>query len=273
LILLKLVRGGRRWRWRDRLLERVTTTLDDHDYRFVCSSETDAWRARTLATKEAGTIEWIRSSVRPGQVFYDIGANIGLYTLVAARYVGAIGKVYAFEPHSENFVSLMRNIAANKLHGVVTPISAAVHGSDGMFDFNYTSLASGSSMSQLGGTKDADEKTFQPVFTEGKIGIRLDTMVFDWGLPTPDHIKIDVDGNELVILNGMQRVLSGQKRPSSLQVEINLRYRDELLRFMEEFGYEKYHRHDTAHGQSLIAAGQDPEQVAHNALFRPASTV
>ena len=72
------------------------------------------------------------------------------------------------------------------------------------------------------------------------------------------------------ILHGMQKVLSAQAKPRTMQVEINQRYRDELFRFLADCGYVQYHRHDTEHGKQLIASGKDPEQVPHNALFRPA---
>ena len=268
--LLRFVRGPRRFRWREKLLETVVTPLDGREFRFRCASETDVWRARTLATKEAGTIEWIRTAVQPGDVFFDVGANIGLYSLFAAARVGRSGKVFAFEPHAENFLSLMRNIAANGFGDVVRPLSCALHDREGTFDFNYNSLVSGSSMSQLDGTKDGDEQEFAPVFREGKLGVRLDTLVFEWGLPAPTHVKIDVDGNEMPILHGMKRVLSAAAKPRTMQVEINQRYRDELFRFLADCGYVQYHRHDTEHGKQLIASGKDPEQVAHNALFRPA---
>jgi FkbM family methyltransferase len=264
-----LLREDRRFRWRERLLLDEVTELDGRKFVFRCASEVDMWRARSLATKEAGTIEWIRESVQPGDVFFDVGANIGLYSLVAAGRAGATGKVFAFEPHAQNFLSLMRNILANQFGDRIHALSCALHDREGLFDFNYNNLVSGSSMSQLGGTKDGDEQEFSPVFRESKLGVRLDTLVFDWGLPPPAHVKIDVDGNELAILQGMRRLLASDAKPRSLQVEINARYKDELFRFLRDLGYVWYRRHDTQHGKNLISGGKDPDQVAHNALFRP----
>jgi hypothetical protein len=85
----------------------------------------------------------------------------------------------------------------------------------------------------------------------------------------PDHVKIDVDGNEMLVLRGMRELLSGSRRPKTLQVEINARYKAELFAFLSETGYEHYKRHDTMLGQKLIESGRDPETVPHNALFRP----
>jgi FkbM family methyltransferase len=110
----------------------------------------ETYRALTLFVKEQGTVEWIRSTVQPGDVFYDIGANIGMYTLLAASRVGDAGKVYAFEPHVRNFTSLLQNVALNNLSGRVAPICSALHDTEGFLNFNYLTWQAGSSTSQLG---------------------------------------------------------------------------------------------------------------------------
>ena len=61
-----------------------------------------------MFVKESGTCEWIKNDIGPGDVFFDIGANIGIYSILAANRVGKTGKVYAFEPHSGNFTRLLR---------------------------------------------------------------------------------------------------------------------------------------------------------------------
>jgi FkbM family methyltransferase len=250
-------------------LEIIETLNGDEIYRFRCVTQVERYRAETLFTKEAGTVSWIRDSVREGDVFVDVGANIGIYSMLAARRVGPSGAVYAFEPHTPNFVSLLHNIGLNKFIGTVWPLSCALHDREAFLDFNYYDLTAGSSMSQLGNSKDSDEQPFAPVVTELKSAMPLDTLLSGGHVRHADHVKIDVDGNELLVLRGMRKLLIGPRRPKTLQVEINIRYKAELSVFMAECGYEQYLRHDTLHGQSLIAAGTDPELVAHNALFRP----
>jgi FkbM family methyltransferase len=83
--------------------------------------------------KEPQTCEWIKSEVKAGQVFYDIGANIGIYSILAAKYVGGLGRVYAFEPHNANFSRLLDNIAANGLGEIVVPCNLALYSRDEFF--------------------------------------------------------------------------------------------------------------------------------------------
>ncbi len=90
--LLRFVRGPRRFRWREKLLETVVTPLDGREFRFRCASETDVWRARTLATKEAGTIEWIRtahSRKASNSSFTNCGRSALAASSVSAKKVAA----------------------------------------------------------------------------------------------------------------------------------------------------------------------------------------
>ena len=68
---------------------------------------------------EAGDIQSLRSYVKPGEVVIDIGANVGYYTLIAARLVGETGRVYAFEPDPTNFAILDKNVRLNGFRNVV----------------------------------------------------------------------------------------------------------------------------------------------------------
>src|SRR5262245_46805271 len=110
----------RQWlKLRHQLVQIVKVSDGEFTHRFRCETPLESWRARTLLEKEEGTVRWIRNSVQAGEVFYDIGANIGLYTLLAARRVGPQGMVYAFEPHVANVQSLLANVALNELSGCV----------------------------------------------------------------------------------------------------------------------------------------------------------
>lgn len=256
---------------RRQLVQYVRASDGEFDYEFRCDNLTELWRARTLAVKEAGTVEWIKAEVRPGDVFCDIGANVGLYTLMAAKRVGPRGLVYAFEPHVGNVYSLLHNVSRNGFSKNVRVISAALHESEGFFDFHYQQAEPGSSMSQLADTRDAAGQEFQPAFTEYKYATTLDRLVQRGELRAPDLIKIDVDGNELLIVRGMRNLLSGPRPPRALQIEINTRYKADLFALLSECGYTSVVRHDTQSGKAAIAAGKDPEAIGYNAIFRRAA--
>jgi FkbM family methyltransferase len=253
---------------RRQLVQVVKVDDEQFTHRFRCETPYESWRARTLLEKEEGTVRWIRTCAREGDVFYDIGANIGLYTLLAAQRVGPRGMVYAFEPHVANVHSLLANIALNQMSSRVRVLSCALHEAEGFFDFNYYAAEAGTSMSQLNDARDSLDRPFQPAFAEYKYAVTLDKLVADGAIRPADHVKIDVDGNELLVLRGMRGLLCGDTAPTTIQVEINPRYKDELYGMLQQLDYELAEKHFTLHGKKQIAAGADPESIGYNAVFR-----
>jgi FkbM family methyltransferase len=253
---------------RRRLGRRISVEIDGKALLYECDSFVDAWRVRTMLEKERGTIEWIRTEVRKGDVFYDVGANMGIYVPLAASVVGERGRVYAFEPHVGNAHTLLKNVRLNKLAHLVTVVTSALNDRGGFLPFNYYSDVSGSSMSQLNDSRDDNDREFTPVFTELKYATTIDLLIATEVIKAPQHIKIDVDGNELLILRGMRELLNGPDRPRSIQVEVNLRYRDALFAFMEDVGFSLAYRHYTSAGDARIQAGITEGEVSYNAVFR-----
>lgn len=241
-----------------------------HVYRFAPNSFRELWRISSVYLKETGTVELLRRELQEGDVFCDIGANIGLYSLMAAARVGAGGQVYAFEPLAANFASLVENIRLNGYADRMTPFSLALTDAPGVFPFHYISMEPGSSGSQLHEAVDMNEASFNPLVTELKYGTSLDQLIEAGVLRRPDVVKIDVDGNEARILRGMRSLLTGDQRPRVISVEVNAREKDTLFGFMESQGYTFTDRNDTMGGLRQINAGKDPEEVAYNAIFRPA---
>jgi len=84
-------------------------------------SEIEVFRAETYASKEPETLEWIERFFRSEDVIYDIGANVGLYSLFAAKHLNSRCKVYAFEPEALNYAKLNINIYINGLSGTIVP--------------------------------------------------------------------------------------------------------------------------------------------------------
>lgn len=130
--------------------------------------------------------------VKPGTVVFDIGANVGFYTLLASSLVGEGGRVYAFEPLAGNIDYLERHLKMNAAHNV-TLFQAAVSDREGIASFQQ---GDSNSMGRL------DEK--------GTIAVEivsLDELFFKGVLPLPDYMKIDVEGAELSVLKGARHIL------------------------------------------------------------------
>lgn len=251
---------------RDRLEEKVTVTDGENEYVFVCTNRFEVWRAATLLAKEEGTIAWFRSQTRPGDVVYDVGANIGLYSIFAGPLVGETGRVFAFEPHAVNFVHLCRNIMANGLGGRVVPLSLALADRPGYSPFNYLEWGAASSFSQFG----TEAPPTAIGFSELKYGSSVDEMVEAGALPPPDLVKIDVDGLEERVIEGMRRLLAGPNRPRSIQTEIPRLDNGRMESLFDDMGYALRDRHFTAAGKHKLARGLQVNEIHHNALFEPA---
>jgi FkbM family methyltransferase len=133
------------------------------------------------------------SRLRPGDVIYDIGAHVGLYTLLSASRVGPKGHVYAFEPFPRNAEYLRRHIELNRLSNC-TAVEAAVSDVTGQQYFNPTDHDSAGHLSKSGRvtvqTLSLDE------FVSGPRG----------GRP-PNAIKINAEGAEMEVLTGGRRTI------------------------------------------------------------------
>ena len=253
---------------RDRLVSEVT--VGDGPYRtvFACENRMQAGRAMSLWVKEAGTMAWIDKSVQQGERFLDIGANVGIYTLAAAHRVGDSGRVYAVEPHKPNAVALMRNVVRNGLEKRVDVLTVPLADQRMVAKFNYKTFEAASTGSQLNQTH-VSGKEFTPEATEIVLGLSVDELIAASAIAAPHHVKIDVDGIELSILNGMRTLLAGPQRPRSVQVELNVGEHEAVETFMVEAGYTLDHRHFTLIGQRQMQAGKQLAQIAHNAVFVP----
>jgi len=239
-----------------------------YDYRFRCETVREFNRCLKIFLKEPGTVDWIDQNVKSGEIFYDIGANIGVYTILAASRTGKNGRVYAFEPHGANFARLIDNITANNLQQIVFPNNFALHDKEGFFPFHYKSCEVGTSDSQLSASSDVTGDENAPLISELKYATTVDRLIDSGEIKAPHHIKIDVDGNELLILEGMSHLLSGTRRPRTIQVEMNDPHKAGILEFMKEHQYRLVDKHYTRSQSRRIKEGSDPEALGYNAIFR-----
>lgn len=135
----------------------------------------------------------------PGMTVYDLGANVGFYTLLFSRLVGSNGAVHAFEPVDRNLEFLRRHLAMNEALNVRVH-AAAVGRKSGLAAFDP---APGPSMGRI--VSDfADSTICVPV-------ISLDDFVHAYGHAPPDLVKMDVEGGESDVLAGMRRLLRDER--------------------------------------------------------------
>ncbi|MCB0209167.1 MAG: FkbM family methyltransferase [Anaerolineae bacterium] len=152
-----------------------------------------------LGTNEKPVQKAIAHYLRPGQVFYDIGANVGFFTAIAAKRVGPTGFVYAFEPVPENAQSIRHNINLNGF-SQVTVFEQAVSDKSGVGALFVTHYAGGSTLSTVGKPSDTREVINVSL-------ISIDDLVTRRTLLPPSLVKIDVEGAELDVLKGMRHTL------------------------------------------------------------------
>jgi FkbM family methyltransferase len=202
---------------------------------FDASTPAARWRVETLADKEPDTLAWL-SQLKPGEVFVDIGANVGMYSLLAAKARGL--RVYAFEPESQNYALLNRNIYLNGVKDSATAYCVALSDATRIDQLFLSQFEPGGSCHQFGIEADFNLKPARSSFRQGCVAFSLDALVEAGAIPAPDHIKIDVDGLEHVVIKGCLQTL---KNPGvkSVLVEINgsLPQHIEILEKMLELGF------------------------------------
>jgi FkbM family methyltransferase len=214
-------------------------TSNGHTYSFVCPNRTVSWRVTTFLTKEPETIEWI-DTFTPGDVMFDIGANIGLYSIYAAsRSV----RVMAFEPESQNYALINQNIFLNGYGDRIACIAVALSDREGV-DYIYLSrFRAGESLHNFGAALDWQQRPFTPSFQQGSLSFSLDRFLELQPEPFPTHIKIDVDGIEAKVIRGAARTLR-DPRVKSLLVEFDGASSDDVAAIadIEAAGLRLLHR-------------------------------
>jgi FkbM family methyltransferase len=202
------------------------------------------WRAESFSTKEPETLEWIEEHGGQG-AFFDIGANIGLYSLYYAKLHA--GQVYAFEPSVFNLRILAENIYANSMSDQINVVPIPLSSKDQIAALCMSSLEEGGAMSAFGASFGHDGQDLDVKMKYQIPGLRLDTMLASGMISeSPSLIKIDVDGIEHLILDGAQSTLRAPTLRSVL-VEVNDEFRElasEVAQHLTRAGFQmKAKRH------------------------------
>lgn len=158
----------------------------------VGSSSHGCWLGSYERKKQLAIAQWLQQ----GAIAYDIGANVGFYTLLFAKAVGPEGRVFAFEPSPVNLADLLRHLRINEVSNCRV-VSAAV-GRDvaiGSFDFGPSP--------RMGRLSRSDTTLHVPT-------VSLDWLVSRGALPAPTLLKLDVEGAEAEVLSGASSLLEGR---------------------------------------------------------------
>ena len=187
-------------------------------------------RGVTVATKEPDTINFLNDFVNPGDTFFDIGANIGVFSLYAA--IKRDANVIAFEPSAENYAILNRNIYLNDISNKISAFNLAAHNTLMCERLNLSMLTPGKAGHGFGIKRAGDMYVeYEPEFCQAVLGVRIDDFTKMANIPFPNHIKVDVDGNEPKVFDGLTGILDNpQLKSISLELNIEDREQDRNLR-------------------------------------------
>lgn len=181
---------------------------------FATPNELCRYRAGSFSSKEPDTLTWLEG-IPPDAVLWDVGANVGLYSIYAAKK-GA--RVFAFEPSVFNLELLARNIFLNGLQERITIVPVALSNGIGPSLFRMSSTAWGGALSTFGQDFDQHGGKLKSIFEYQTMGVTMDDAVSLLNIPAPRYIKMDVDGIEHFILRGGAQIL---KQVESVLVEID----------------------------------------------------
>jgi FkbM family methyltransferase len=151
----------------------------------------------------------LKTLVRPGDVAYDIGANVGLFSTSLARLVGDTGWLYAFEPNPVCVSFLRANLSkAGARRFTILPMAVSDRQCECPFTVNYASTF-------IGATADSPATIAKLGQTIRVDADRLDALIAAWRLPPPHFMKIDIEGAEQIAIDGMLATLAAH-RPTIL---------------------------------------------------------
>jgi FkbM family methyltransferase len=193
----------------------------NNSVKFFVPNKITEWRVNTFFLKEPETLEWIDSFNKKNKIiFWDIGGNIGLYSIYAALKHSNI-EIITFEPSTTNLRVLSRNIFLNKLEDKIKICQLPLTNKDNCFLLmKENGFEEGGALNSFGENYGYNGEKFISNYQYKIFGTSINYILDNNILEVPNYIKIDVDGIEHLILEGGSKYL---KHPSirSLSVEVN----------------------------------------------------
>ena len=218
--------------------------LDYPKYKIYINGESHAEKTIRINSckREPDTVKWIENFPNKS-ILFDIGSNTGAYSLIAASqnllntnkklkkksFNSSKISVVAIEPHPGNYISLIKNIYYNNFQNIIIPLNNAISSKNEIGFLNhwdgkparhpYELMDPGSSGHQLNNTETENNDIFKPLATQPILSLSLDKLSELMNM-VPTAVKIDVDGIEVEIINGMKNILENKKLKSIL-IEVN----------------------------------------------------
>jgi FkbM family methyltransferase len=211
-------------------------------FKMRTETEMEKYRAESFWTKEPETISWLKS-FNPQDVFFDVGANIGVYSLFAASLFPTM-LIFAFEPMPENYEALSLNRNANGFKSICC-MRCAVGNSCAQASLTCPDMMSGATGAQIS--------------EGGALSIRM--MSIDGFFPKPTHVKIDIDGQELEVVKGMVNTLPHIK---SILIEVSSKSKGSITEILLAAGFSTDNRFNSMSPHSRerrLKEGIDAENI------------
>lgn len=212
---------------------------------FFTPNELTYSRVDNFFDSEPETLEWIDSFKKDEKIiFWDIGANIGLYSIYNALK-NKNSQTISFEPSSSNLRVLTRNISINNLENNIRLFPIPLTNKKNSFlIMNEGDFIEGGALNSFGESFNFEGKKFESKMKYNLYGTSINYLIKNQILEIPDYIKIDVDGIEHLILEGAEPFLNDNKI-KSLSIEINENFYDQfskVLDIMKKNGFKILHK-------------------------------
>ncbi len=222
-----------------------TINVFNQKIKFFIPSPITEWRVNTFFTKEPETLEWIDKFEKNEIIFWDIGANIGLYSIYNALK-NKNSKTFCFEPSSSNLRTLTRNISINNLEDKISVLPIALSNKKREFQLlKEGDFVEGGALNSFGENFNFEGKQFISKMSYKLFGTSIDSLIEDKILTIPDYVKIDVDGIEHLILEGGATNCLKDKKLKSVSIEINENFSDQynaIIQIMKKNNFDLLHK-------------------------------
>jgi FkbM family methyltransferase len=181
-----------------------------------------------LGSHETEVQEVLAATLRPGMVYYDVGANVGFFAVIAARLLGESGRVICFEPLPENVRQIEYNARLNGFTNISVRCEA-LGGSDRTERFQTSAEPTWGSLATVGKAPDKHSGYIE-------VSVRkLDNLCGTGGLPYPDLMKIDVEGAEIELLPGAMATMKASRCLVIMELHST---NDEIMSMFDKLDYQ-----------------------------------